>query len=400
MFQRIRHAIKHGLLQQSNLFESLNFRYFGPVDGHDVVALTKVLCDLRNIPGPKLLHVMTVKGKGYAPAEDNQPLWHAPGCFNPETGELITADDGSIRFQDVFGHTLVRLAEQNPRVVGITPAMPTGCSMNLLMDRMPERCFDVGIAEGHAVTFSAGLAASGLIPFCNIYSSFMQRAIDNVIHDVALQNLGVVFCLDRAGLVGEDGATHHGVFDIALFRPIPNMIIAAPMDEAELKDLMYTASESGKPFMIRYPRGCGLGIPFETPFNLLPVGKGRVLREGGDVALISLGTIGRNAAAAAEIATAKGVSVLHIDLRYAKPLDEELLHRVGRDFDRVVTVEEGSRDGGAGSAVLEFFAANGYTPSVVIMGTGDEFIEQGTVAELHHLCSLSPKGILEKIILT
>ncbi len=400
LLQKTGNALKQGVLQQSNLFESLNFRYFGPVDGHDVGMLVKVLRDLREIPGPKLLHVLTVKGKGYKPAEDNQPLWHAPGRFNPETGELLTPADLSAppRFQDVFGETLLELARGNDRIVGITPAMPTGCSLSIMMERMPERCFDVGIAEGHAVTFSAGLAAQGMVPFCNIYSSFMQRAYDNVVHDVALQNLNVVFCLDRAGLVGEDGPTHHGAFDIAFFRPVPNLTIAAPMDEMELRCLMYTASLGRGPFVIRYPRGRGTNEDWRCPLEELPVGKGRLLREGRDVAVLTLGPVGRFAAEAIERAAAEGVSAAHFDLRYAKPLDEEMLHGVGRRFSRVITVEDGVVQGGVGSAVLEFMERNGYGCRVEMLGIPDEFIPHGTPAQLHRLCGFDVEGIYGKLM--
>lgn len=399
VLQNTGNAIKQGLLQQSNLFESLNFRYFGPVDGHDVVALTKVLRDLKDIPGPKLLHVLTVKGKGYKPAEADQATWHAPGRFNPETGELLSnvSPDTPMRYQDVFGHTLLELALDNPNIVAVTPAMPTGCSMNIMMDQLPDRCFDVGIAEGHAVTFSAGLATQGLVPFCNIYSSFMQRAYDNVIHDVALQNLGVVFCLDRAGLVGEDGPTHHGVFDMAYFRSVPNVIISAPMNEIELRNLMYTASVSGAPFVIRYPRGNSIGIEFNKEFELLPIGKGKLLREGNDVAVLTIGHVGNFAKDAIERAEREGISVEHIDLRYAKPLDTELLHRVGKKFKRVITVEDGVIEGGVGSAILEFFAHEGYTASVTLLGVNDAFIEHGTPSELYRLCKYDAEGIYQAI---
>lgn len=400
MLQKANRAVKHGLLQQSNLFESLNFRYFGPVDGHDVEHLARTLENLKNIPGPKLLHVLTVKGKGYKPAEDNQPLWHAPGKFDPETGEreFVESTPNSLRYQDVFGRTLLELARANGRIVGITPAMPSGCSMTVMMDEMPDRCFDVGIAEGHAVTFSAGLAAAGMIPFCNIYSSFMQRAYDNVIHDVALQNLGVVFCLDRAGIVGEDGPTHHGAFDMAYFRCIPNMVVSAPMNEAELRNLMYTAHKSGVPFAIRYPRGRGPGELASGDFITLPIGKGRILREGRDVAVLSIGHIGNAAAKAVELAARQGVDALHADLRYVKPLDSELLHRIGREFTRVITVEDGTVVGGAGSAVAEFMAANGYTPRIDMVGLPDLFVEHGSIRELHAEYGLDAEGILRHIV--
>ena len=392
--QKTGNAVKQGLLKNSNLFESLNFRYFGPVDGHNLKELVRVLAALRDIDGPKLLHVMTVKGKGYLPAEHDQSVWHAPGKFDPSTGRRLSGGAGAARYQDVFGETLVELARQDPRVVGITPAMPSGCSMNLLMQAMPSRCFDVGIAEGHAVTFSAGLAAAGMRPFCNIYSTFMQRAYDNVIHDVALQRLPVVLCLDRGGLVGEDGATHHGAFDLAYFGPIPNLIVAAPMDEAELRNLLYTALLTEQPFVIRYPRGRGAGVSWRgVPFEQLPPGRGRRLHEGHDVAVLSIGTIGNFAAAAVARAEAEGLSVAHYDLRYCKPLDLELLHEVGRSFRSVVTVEDGAVCGGVGQAVTAFFNAHGYPVRVRSLGIGDTFVEHGTPDELYALCGYDAEGI-------
>ena len=392
--QKTGNAVKQGLLKNSNLFESLNFRYFGPVDGHNLKELVRVLAALRDIDGPKLLHVMTVKGKGYLPAEHDQSVWHAPGKFDPSTGRRLSGGAGAARYQDVFGETLVELARQDPRVVGITPAMPSGCSMNLLMREMPDRCFDVGIAEGHAVTFSAGLAAAGMRPFCNIYSTFMQRAYDNVIHDVALQRLPVVLCLDRGGLVGEDGATHHGAFDLAYFGPIPNLIVAAPMDEAELRNLLYTALLTEQPFVIRYPRGRGAGVSWRgIPFEQLPPGRGRRLHEGRDVAVLSIGTIGNFAAAAVARAEAEGLSVAHYDLRYCKPLDLELLHEVGRSFRSVVTVEDGAVCGGVGQAVTAFFNAHGYPVRVRSLGIGDTFVEHGTPDELYALCGYDAEGI-------
>ncbi len=393
--QKAGNAVKHGLLNKSNFFESLNFRYFGPVDGHDLKELVRVLRVLRDIEGPKLLHVMTVKGKGYRPAENAQSVWHAPGKFNPETGERVQSSAPAAKYQDVFGRTLLDLARRDPRVVGVTPAMASGCSMNVLQSAMPERVFDVGIAEGHAVTFSAGLAAGGLRPFCNIYSSFMQRAYDNVIHDVAIQNLPVVMCLDRGGLVGEDGVTHHGVFDLAAFPPVPNLTVAAPMNESELRNMMYTALEAGTPFMIRYPRGCGAGVPWrDVPFEALPVGRGRRLREGSDVALLSIGTAGNFAAEAARRAAAEGLSVAHYDLRFAKPLDEELLREVGRTFRKVLTVEDGAVRGGVGEAVAAFFPEHGYAVSVRTLGIGDAFVEHGTPEQLRAQCGYDADGIL------
>lgn len=397
--QKLGNAFKGGMLQQSNLFESFNFRYFGPVDGHNVEALVRVLSDLKHIPGPKLLHVLTVKGKGYQPAEEHQRTWHAPGLFNPETGErIVKAKPGEPpRYQDVFGETLLELARQDDRIVGITPAMPTGSSLNIMMEQMPDRCFDVGIAEGHAVTFSAGLAADGLVPFCNIYSSFMQRAYDNVIHDVALQGLHVVMCLDRAGLVGEDGATHHGVFDLAGLLPVPGLTIASPLNEVELRNLMFTATKTSGPFVIRYPRGKGVISDWKRPMELLPIGEGQVLREGNEIALLSIGPVGNDAAWAAEQMVAEGVSVLHADLRFAKPLDEKLLHRIGREFSQVVTVEDGVIEGGVGEAVLAFFNTHGYSCRVTSLGIQDRFIPHGTVDQLKAMCGYDRQGILQTL---
>ncbi len=393
--QKAGNAVKHGLLNKSNLFESLNFRYFGPVDGHDLREMVRVLRVLKDIEGPKLLHVMTVKGKGYRPAENDQSVWHAPGKFNPETGERVKSCSAAAKYQEVFGQTLLELARRDPRVVGVTPAMASGCSMNVLQKAMPERVFDVGIAEGHAVTFSAGLAAGGLRPFCNIYSSFMQRAYDNVIHDVAIQNLPVVMCLDRGGLVGEDGVTHHGVFDLAAFPPVPNLTVAAPMDESELRNMMYTALESGTPFMIRYPRGCGAGAAWRgEPFEAMPVGKGRRLSEGSAAAVLSIGTAGNFAAEAVRRAADGGLSVAHYDLRFAKPLDEALLHEVGRTFRKVVTVEDGAVRGGVGEAVAAFFSEHGYAVRVRTLGIGDSFVEHGTPDELRAQCGYDADGIL------
>lgn len=398
LLRKAGNAVKLGVLNNSNLFESLNFRYFGPVDGHDLPELVRTLRALRDIPGPKLLHAMTVKGKGYLPAEHDKPVWHAPGRFNPDTGERIVAQDAAARYQDVFGETLLELAGLDARVVGVTPAMPSGCSMNILMREMPERCFDVGIAEGHAVTFSAGLAAAGMVPFCNIYSSFMQRAYDNVIHDVAIQGLPVVMCLDRSGLVGEDGVTHHGLFDLAAFGTVPGLVIAAPMDERELRDMMYSALQAGVPYMIRYPRGNGAGAAWRgEPFEAIPTGRGRRLREGDDVALLTVGTVGNAAARAAERAAAEGVSVAHYDLRFAKPLDEELLTEVGRRFERVVTVEDGSLRGGVGEAVTAWFNDHGFHPAVRSLGVGDRWIEHGTPTQLQALCGYDEEHIYRKL---
>ncbi len=396
--QKAGNAVKQGLLNNSNLFESLNFRYFGPVDGHDIKELVRVLTALRDIDGPKLLHVMTVKGKGYLPAEANQTEWHAPGKFNPDTGERIVSPNEAARYQDVFGQTLLDLARIDSRVVGVTPAMPSGCSMNIMMHEMPDRCFDVGIAEGHAVTFSAGLAASGMRPVCNIYSTFMQRAYDNVIHDVAIQRLPVVMCLDRGGLVGEDGATHHGAFDLAAFCAIPNLTVTAPRNESELRNMMYTALKADAPFVIRYPRGCGEGVVWrEQPFETIEIGRGCLLREGRDVAVVTLGTMGAFAAAAAERAACEGISVAHYDLRFAKPLDEKMLSEIGARFKNIITVEDGAVRGGVGEAVAAFIAAHNYDARVTTLGIGDTFVEHGSPAELYALCGYDAEGIYRAI---
>ncbi len=392
-------AIKHGILQQSNLFESFGFRYFGPIDGHDVTSLVKVLSDLKQIGGPKLLHTITTKGKGYRPAELDQPAWHAPGKFDAATGRRDSS--GKDRWQDVFGETLVELALRNEHIVGITPAMPTGSSLNLMMEAMPERAFDVGIAEGHAVTFAAGLASAGMVPFCVIYSSFLQRAYDNIIHDVAIGGLGVVLCIDRGGLVGEDGATHHGVFDIAALLPVPGLIICSPMDEVEMRDLMFTASREGKPFIIRYPRGSAPGAPWQgREFSRVTIGKGRKLREGNNIAILTFGPVGNFAAEAALRAEAEGVSVAHYDLRFAKPLDEDLLHEVGAKFARVITVEDGVTRGGVGSAVDDFFSRNGYRVRVEKLGVGDDFVSHGTPAQLYRSCRYDAEGIFDAVMRT
>ena len=392
--QKAGNAVKQGLLKNSNLFESLNFRDFGPIDGHNLPELVRVLTALQRIEGPKLLHVMTVKGKGYKPAECNKPVWHAPGKFNPETGERIVSKTEVARYQDVFGQTLLELARADERIVGITPAMPSGSSMNILMKEMPERCFDVGIAEGHAVTFSAGLAAAGMVPFCNIYSSFMQRAYDNVIHDVAIQRLPVVMCLDRGGLVGEDGATHHGAFDLAYFGTVPNLTVAAPMNELELRNMMFTALEAGRPFAIRYPRGNGAGVAWrDEPFAAMEIGRGRCLKEGERIAVLTIGTVGNFASEAIARMEADGIRVAHYDLRFAKPLDQELLHEVGRKFRCVVTVEDGALRGGVGEAVVAFFCEHGYLPKVVSLGIPDRFVEHGTPAQLYAQCGYDAEGI-------
>ncbi len=398
--QKIENGIKSTLLKQSNLFESLNFRYFGPIDGHDVNYMAKVMNDLKDIPGPKILHCITEKGKGYQPAEDgNTTQWHAPGIFNKETGEIIKIipkNPGPPKYQDVFGHTIVELAEKNDKIVGVTPAMPSGCSLNIMMKAMPDRAFDVGIAEQHAVTFSAGMAAQGLIPFCNIYSSFMQRAYDQVIHDVALQNLPVVFCLDRGGLVGADGSTHHGAYDLAFFRCIPNMIVSAPMNEEDLRNLMFTAQEENNgPFSIRYPRGTGTTSDWKTPFKKIKIGTGRRVNNGDDIAILTIGDIGNKAVTAGEELEKDGISVAHYDMRFVKPLDEILLHEVFGKFNKVITVENGCIQGGMGSAVLEFMADNNYSAEVKRLGIPDKFIDHGTQNELYDECLFDEKAIAQ-----
>lgn len=401
--QKVENAVKTALLKQSNFFESLNFRYFGPVDGHDVVHLAKVLEDLKDIPGPKILHCVTKKGKGYKPAEDGSPTtWHAPGLFNKDTGEIIKVVPKSPKppkYQDVFGYTIVELAEQNDKIVGVTPAMPTGCSLKIMMDAMPDRAFDVGIAEQHAVTFSAGMATQGMVPFCNIYSSFMQRAYDQVVHDVATQKLHVVFCLDRGGLVGADGPTHHGAYDLAYFRCIPNMIVSSPMNESELRNLMYTAqAENTGPFSIRYPRGEGVMTDWKTPFKKIKIGTGRKVRNGEDIAILTIGPIGNEALKAAEALEAQGISAAHYDLRFAKPLDEVLLHEVFGKFSKVITVEDGCIQGGIGSAVLEFMADHGYQAEVKRLGIPDRYIEHGSQAELYRECGYDRQAIEETAV--
>lgn len=399
VIQKMENAVKAALLKQSNMFESMGFRYFGPVDGHDVVYLAKVLDDLKDIPGPKLLHCITVKGKGYSPAEENQTMFHAPGLFNKTTGEriVVTSDKPTPpKYQDVFGETLVELAEKNDKIVGITPAMASGCSMNILMEKMPKKAFDVGIAEQHAVTFSAGLAAEGLVPFCNIYSTFMQRAYDQVIHDVALQNLQVVFCLDRGGLVGDDGATHHGAFDIAYMRSIPNITVTAPMNEEELRNMMYTAQLDGMgPFSIRYPRGNGVMVDWRKPFKKLEIGKANVLRNGNDIAILTIGHIGNLAAKAADMLEADGISVYHADMRFVKPIDTDVLKYVGENFKTVVTVEDGCLPGGFGSAALEWLNDNGYNIRVIRLGIPDSFIEHGTQQQLYADCGYDIENIYQ-----
>lgn len=401
---RFNNSVKSLLANQQNIFEGMNIRYFGPTNGHNVIELVRILNEIKDMKGPKLLHIHTHKGMGYKPAMENATIWHAPGKFCVESGERIIekpSEPQPPKFQDVFGETLLELAQANERIVGVTPAMPTGCSMNILMKAMPDRAFDVGIAEGHAVTFSAGMAKEGLQPFCNIYSAFAQRAYDNVIHDAALLNLPVVLCLDRAGLVGEDGPTHHGAFDLAALRPVPNLTIASPYDEAELRRLMYTAQLPGKgTFVIRYPRGRGSLVDWRCLLEEVPVGKGRVLKEGRDIAVITLGPIGTTAAEAIRQAEAQkpGLSIAHYDLRFLKPLDEMMLTIIAQRFQHIFTIEDGSRMGGMGSAVLEWMDDHGYSPEVIRLGLPDHFIEHGTVEELHQIVGLDTRSICERIL--
>lgn len=397
---RLNNAIKSALSHQQNVFEGMNIRYFGPFDGHDVKEIVRILRQIKDMKGPKLLHLHTIKGKGYKPAEQAATIWHAPGKFDAATGERIVQDCSHEppKYQDVFGNTLLELAEQNPRIVGVTPAMPTGSSMNILMKAMPDRAFDVGIAEGHAVTFSAGMAKDGLIPFCAIYSAFAQRAYDNVIHDMALLNLPVVLCLDRAGLVGEDGPTHHGVFDMAALRPIPNLTICSPMNEHELRRLMYTAQLPDKgSFVIRYPRGRGVLVDWKCPLEEVKVGTGRILRNGTDVAILSIGPVGNIVETAiSEIGGAR--SVAHYDMRFLKPLDEHILEEVGRKFSRIITIEDGVIQGGLGSAVLEWMNDHGYYPAVTRLGIPDRFIEHGSVEQLHAIVGIDKESIKKDIM--
>ena len=399
--QKVENAVKSALLKQSNLFESLKFRYFGPIDGHDVNHMTKVLKDLKKIPGPKILHCLTVKGKGYDLAEKDQTKWHAPGLFDKVTGEIfkpVIDKPQPPKYQDVFGHTIVELAQTNNKIVGITPAMPSGCSLNIMMKAMPDRAFDVGIAEQHAVTFSAGLATQGMIPFCNIYSSFMQRAYDQVVHDVALQKLNVVFCLDRGGLAGADGPTHHGVFDYAYFRCIPNMIVSAPMNEQELRNLMYTAQHDNMgPFSIRYPRGNGVMVDWRKPFEAIPVGKGRMLRGGEEVAILTIGHPGNFAVDACDRLAKEGFYPAHYDLRFVKPLDQVLLHEVFSQFKKIITVEDGCIMGGLGSAIAEFMIDNNYAAQIVRLGIPDRFIEHGEQKELYNECHFDADAIIKTV---
>lgn len=388
---RLGNALKSAISHQQNIFEGLNIRYFGPFDGHNVKELVRILRQLKDMKGPKLLHLHTIKGKGYAPAEHDQTKWHAPGRFCVESGECVHEEKPGTpsRFQDVFGNTLLELAQANPKIVGVTPAMPTGCSMNIMMKAMPKRTFDVGIAEGHAVTFSAGMAKEGLQPFCNIYSSFAQRAYDNIIHDAAILNLPVVLCLDRAGLVGEDGTTHHGTFDIAALRPIPNITICSPYDEHELRRMMYTAQLEGRgTFVIRYPRGRGVLPDWHCALEEVPIGRGRKMKDGSGVAVLSLGPIGNNVASAVH-----GTSAAHYDMRFAKPIDENILKEVAERFNTIITVEDGVRTGGFGSGVLEWVADHGYTTRVVRLGLPDTFVEHGTVPELQHIVGLDTEAI-------
>ena len=399
---RFNNSLKSMLMHQQNVFEGMNIRYFGPVDGHDVTNLVKVLNEIKDMKGPRLLHLHTVKGKGFKPAEKEATVWHAPGLFDKETGERIVPNTEGLppRFQDVFGETLLELARQNERIVGVTPAMPTGCSMNIMQKEMPDRVFDVGIAEGHAVTFSGGMAKDGLLPFCNIYSSFMQRAYDNFIHDVALLKLHVVLCLDRAGLVGEDGPTHHGAFDLACLRTVPNVIVASPYNEEELRNLMYTAQlKDMGPFVIRYPRGRGSMAEWRTPFKELEIGRGRCLKEGKDIAVISLGPIGKMAEQAISRAEeTTGKQIAHYDLRFLKPLDEKMLNEIGCNFKKILTLEDGSLKGGMGSAVLEFMSERGYTPVIKRIGIPDSFVQHGTLEELYRLCGMDEDSIYNTLV--
>ena len=407
---RLSNSLKSVLARQKNIFEGMDIRYFGPADGNNVTELVRILQVIKEMKGPKLLYIHTTKGYGYAPAEEDATIWHAPGKFDPDTGERIKNDDGKPhppKFQDVFGQTLLELAQKNPKIVGVTPAMPTGCSMNIMMNAMPDRVFDVGIAEGHAVTFSGGMAKDGLLPFCNIYSSFMQRAYDNIIHDAATMRLNMVLCLDRAGLVGEDGSTHHGAFDLAYLRPIPNLTICSPYNEMELRRLMYTAQLPDKGvFVIRYPRGRGNTVDWRCELEEVPVGKGRKLKDGKDIAVLSIGPIGVEAEKAISIAELRSLNdnpaapleIAHYDMRFLKPIDEDILHEVGRKFKKVVTVEDGVISGGLGSAVLEFFADHGYEVEVKRVGIPNKFVMHGTVAELRRICGMDAQSIAEILI--
>lgn len=402
---KVENSLKGALLSQSNIFESLNLRYFGPIDGHDINHMVEVMKDLKNIPGPKILHCLTVKGKGYAPAEKDQTKWHAPGLFDKVTGEIVSkpiTKPTAPKYQDVFGHTIVELAEQNPTIVGVTPAMPSGSSLNIMMKAMPDRAFDVGIAEQHAVTFSAGMATRGRTVYCNIYSTFMQRAYDQVIHDVCLQELPVVFCLDRAGFAGADGPTHHGAYDIAYMRCLPNMVVMSPMNEKELRDILYTAQTDvfkaqKQAISIRYPRGNGVMPNWKTPFEAIEIGKGRVIKEGEDVAILTLGHIGNYAIEATQQLENEGIRVAHYDMRFVKPLDEALLHQIFKKFKNVVTVEDGCLQGGMGSAILEFMIDNNYTAKVKRLGIPDRIVEHGEQLELQHECGFDTEGIIDAV---
>ncbi|WP_138479276.1 1-deoxy-D-xylulose-5-phosphate synthase [Dyadobacter bucti] len=403
---KVEAVMKTAILRQSNLFESLGLRYFGPIDGNDISHLTEVLKDLKSIPGPKLLHCLTLKGKGYGPAEKDQTKWHAPGVFDKITGEIkkkVYDTPQAPKFQDVFGHTIVELAKQNPKIVGVTPAMPSGSSLNIMMDAMPDRAFDVGIAEQHAVTFSAGMATRGEVVFCNIYSTFMQRAYDQVIHDVCIQELPVIFCLDRAGLVGADGPTHHGVYDIAYMRCIPNMVVASPLNEQELRNMMYSAQldsfQSGtQAFTIRYPRGAGVMSQWETPFEEIKIGTGKKIRDGKDLAILSFGPLGNYANAACEKLENDGISAALYDMRFAKPLDKALLHKIFANFERIVTLEDGCLQGGIGSAIAEFMIDNGYNSRIKRLGIPDTIVEHGEPLELYHECGIDTEGIMTAVI--
>ena len=398
---RFNNSLKSLLTNQQNIFDGMNIRYFGPSDGHNVIELVATLRQIKDMKGPKLLHIHTIKGKGFQAAEEDPVVFHAPGRYDPETGERIKPDtkDMPPRFQDVFGNTLLELADENPRIVGVTPAMATGCSMTIMMEEMPERTFDVGIAEGHAVTFSGGMAKEGLLPFCNIYSSFSQRAFDNIIHDVALNRLNVVFCLDRAGLVGQDGPTHHGAFDLAALRPIPNLIISSPLNEHELRNLMYTAQLPDKgPFVIRYPRGRGVIENWSCPFQELPIGKGQCLKQGTDVAVLSLGPIGNKVTQAISELASQNISIAHYDMRFLKPIDEDILYYVGTHFCRIITIEDGVKNGGLGSAVVEYMADHHLHPEIIRLGIPDSFVEHGTPEELYQIVGLDVESIKKAIL--
>ena len=398
---RFNNSLKSLLTNQQNIFDGMNIRYFGPSDGHNVIELVATLRQIKDMKGPKLLHIHTIKGKGFQAAEEDPVVFHAPGRYDPETGERIKSDAKNLppKYQDVFGNTLLELAEKNEKIVGVTPAMATGCSMTIMMDEMPNRTFDVGIAEGHAVTFSGGMAKEGMLPFCNIYSSFSQRAFDNIIHDVALNRQNVVFCFDRAGLVGEDGPTHHGAFDLAALRPIPNLTISSPMNEHELRHLMYTAQLPDKgPFVIRYPRGRGVLADWRCPMQEIPIGKGRCLKEGTDVAVLSLGPIGNHVTQAINELASENISIAHYDMRFLKPIDEDILAYVGKNFSRIITIEDGVKNGGLGSSVLEYMADHNLHPDIVRLGLPDYFVEHGTPDELYQIVGLDVESIKKAIL--